>query len=137
MPPEDDPDEELQRLREQRRRELVEDETTPDAPAEPVDLEAAEVDGFVGEHDLAFVDLWAPWCGPCKVVGPILEDLAGEVDELAVGKVNVDENTGVAERFGAQGIPTILVFRDGELVDRQVGAARKPQLRSLADRHRG
>jgi thioredoxin 1 len=129
-------DDELERLREKRRRELIEARTSPGAPAEPADLPASEVDGFVDEHDLALIDLWAPWCGPCKVVGPILDDLAGDVDDLAVGKVNVDENQGVAERFGAQGIPTLLVFRDGELVDRHVGAARRPQLESLVERNR-
>lgn len=136
MPGDDPDDEELQRLREKRRRELVERETAPAAPAEPVDLGAGEVDGFVEEHDLALVDLWAPWCGPCKVVGPILEDLAADVDDLAVGKVNVDHNQGVAERFGAQGIPTLLVFRGGELVDRHVGAARRPQLEQIVERNR-
>lgn len=133
MPPQDDADEELRRLREQRLRQLVEEETTPDAPAEPVDLQAADVDAFVDEHERVLLDLWAPWCGPCKVVGPIVADLAGEVEDLAVGKVNVDDDPGVAERFGVQGIPTLLVFRDGELVDRHVGAARKPRLQALVD----
>ncbi len=75
------------------------------------------------------VDLWAPWCGPCRFVGPILEELARELaGRLKVVKVNVDENQGLALRYDARSIPTILVMRDGEVVDRIVGALPKPAL---------
>jgi thioredoxin len=69
------------------------------------------------------VDLWAPWCGPCRFVGPILEALAREwAGRIKVVKVNVDENMGLALKYDAQSIPTMLVMRDGEVVDRIVGA---------------
>jgi thioredoxin 2 len=69
------------------------------------------------------VDLWAPWCGPCRIVGPILEALAREwAGRIKVVKVNVDENTGLAMKYDATSIPTMLVMRDGEIVDRIVGA---------------
>jgi thioredoxin 2 len=75
------------------------------------------------------VDLWAPWCGPCRFVGPILEDLAREyAGRLKVVKVDVDQNPALAQRFQAFSIPTLVVIRDGRVVDRIVGALPKPQL---------
>jgi thioredoxin 2 len=75
------------------------------------------------------VDLWAPWCGPCRVVGPILEDLSREyAGRLKVVKVNVDENPVVAQRFQAFSIPTMVVIKNGRVVDRIVGAMPKGQL---------
>jgi thioredoxin len=75
------------------------------------------------------VDLWAPWCGPCRFVGPILEELSRELaGRLKVVKVNVDENQGLALKYDARSIPTMLVMRDGEVVDRIVGALPKDAL---------
>jgi len=75
------------------------------------------------------VDLWAPWCGPCRFVGPILEQLAKEhAGRLKVVKVNVDENPSLSQRFEARSIPTMVVLKDNQVVDRIVGAMPKPQL---------
>lgn len=76
------------------------------------------------------LDLWAPWCGPCRTVSPILERLATELaGRCKVVKVNVDEAPGISSRFGVQGIPTLIVLRDGREVARQVGAAPEAHLR--------
>jgi thioredoxin 2 len=76
------------------------------------------------------LDLWAPWCGPCRTVSPILEQLAGEfAGRCKVVKVNVDQSPGVSGRFGVQGIPTLVLLRDGREVGRQVGAAPASRLR--------
>jgi thioredoxin 2 len=82
------------------------------------------------------VDLWAPWCGPCRFVGPILEELSRELaGRLKVVKVNVDENQGLALRYDARSIPTMLVMRDGTVVDRIVGAMPKPELMTRLQPH--
>jgi thioredoxin 2 len=82
------------------------------------------------------VDLWAPWCGPCRFVGPILEELSRELaGRLKVVKVNVDENQGLALRYDARSIPTMLVMRDGSVVDRIVGAMPKPELMARLQPH--
>ena len=82
------------------------------------------------------VDLWAPWCGPCRFVSPILDELAHQyAGRLKVVKVNVDENQGLARRFDATSIPTLVVLRDGTVVDRVVGALPKPQLEAQILRH--
>jgi thioredoxin 1 len=69
------------------------------------------------------IDFWAEWCGPCKMIGPIVEQLATELEgQAVVGKLNVDENSQIPAQFGIRSIPTLLVFKGGELVDKQVGA---------------
>ena len=79
------------------------------------------------------LDFWAPWCGPCRMVSPIVDEIADERDDLTVGKVNVDEEGELAVRFGVMSIPTLLVFKDGELVNQAVGARPKEDILSLID----
>lgn len=72
------------------------------------------------------VDFWAEWCGPCRMVGPIVDELSGEYEGKAIiGKVNVDENPAISAKYGIRNIPTVLFFKNGEIVDKQVGAAAK------------
>ncbi len=75
------------------------------------------------------IDFWAEWCGPCRMVGPIVEELAKEYDgKVIIGKMDVDENVDTPNEYGIRNIPTILFFKDGQLVDKQVGAAQKAVL---------
>ena len=79
------------------------------------------------------VDFWAPWCGPCRMVSPIVDQIAEERPDIAVGKVNVDEQPELAAQFGVMSIPTLLVFKDGQAVNKAVGARPKEELLSLLD----
>ena len=67
------------------------------------------------------VDFWAPWCGPCRMVSPIVDEIAGERPDIAVGKVNVDEQPELAAQFGVMSIPCVIFFKDGQEIDRKVG----------------
>ena len=72
------------------------------------------------------IDFWAPWCGPCKMVGPIIDELASEYEgRVIIGKCDVDDNDDVAAEFGIRNIPTVMFFKNGQLVDKQVGSAPK------------
>ena len=82
------------------------------------------------------LDLWAEWCGPCRMVGPIVEEIAKEYDgKVVVGKLDVDNNPKVAGQYGIRNIPTILFFKNGEVVDKQVGAVPKSILVGKLEKH--
>lgn len=93
-----------------------------------MDIKADEIDQLVSEHPAVIVDLWAPWCGPCRAVTPILEQIAEANEHVLLAKVNVDENPEVMERFDVRGIPTIIVFKDGEKAKTIVGAKPRPAM---------
>ena len=80
------------------------------------------------------VDFWAEWCGPCRMVGPVVDELAGEYDGKAkIGKVNVDNNPEISVKYGIRSIPALLIFKDGEVVDQIVGAVPKAQIKKQLD----
>ena len=74
------------------------------------------------------VDFWAPWCGPCRMLAPVVEDVASEMPEVTFCKLNIDESQALAAQLGIRNIPTLLVFKNGELISRQIGALNKQQL---------
>ena len=88
------------------------------------------------EAGTMFVDFWAPWCGPCRMVGPVVEQLAEEMaGKLSFGKINIDENADAAMRYGVVSIPTMILFKDGKEVERIVGARNKSYLSQAIERN--
>lgn len=89
-------------------------------------LTDATFDTEIGGDTPLIVDFWAPWCGPCRMVGPVIEEIAQEhADTVAVGKLNVDENPATAQKYGIMSIPTIILFKDGEPAKKIIGARAK------------
>ena len=86
---------------------------------------------IVEKSSPVLVDFWAPWCGPCRMVSPIVDQLADEHPELVIGKVNVDEEPELAQAFGVMSIPTLIVLRDGKEAERAVGAMPKSKILAL------
>lgn len=99
-----------------------------------VEITDANFSEIINTEKPVLVDFWAEWCGPCKMIGPVVEELAGDYDGKAViGKLDVDANPEVSAKFGIRSIPTLLVFKNGEVVDKQVGAVSKNILAQKLD----
>jgi len=96
----------------------------------PIEVTDADMDTKIKKYPLIIVDCWAPWCGPCRIIGPIIEELAKEMKgEVVFGKLNVDENRETSMRYRIMSIPQLLVFKNGNLVDNIIGAMPKEMLK--------
>jgi thioredoxin 1 len=103
------------------------EETNPSIPLKITD---ADIEELIKKYDTIVVDCWAPWCGPCRMVGPVIEELAKEMQgKVVFGKLNVDENPMTSTKHQIMSIPTLLVFKNGNLVDRLIGAYPKEILK--------
>ena len=89
----------------------------------------------LGADKPVFVDFWAPWCGPCKVMSPIVEELAGEMEEVLIGKVNVDEHSDIAQKYNILSIPTFIIFKSGQVVEQFSGSMSKEALHAKIEKY--
>ncbi|MCX8036479.1 MAG: thioredoxin [Candidatus Sumerlaeia bacterium] len=104
-----------------------------------LEITEANFDTLVAKSDIpVLVDFWAPWCGPCRAIGPTIAQLADQfAGKIKVGKVNVDENQDLALKYGISSIPAVLLFKDGERVDELIGAGPKSSYEAMINRHLG
>jgi len=103
-------------------------------PNTPLRVTDADITQTVKKYKTIVVDCWAPWCGPCRMIGPVIEELAKEMQgKIVFGKLNVDENQMTSMKYNIMSIPTLLIFKDGNLVDRIVGAMPKEMLKQKID----
>lgn len=102
----------------------------------PINISDEQFDSVTADSTPVLVDFWAPWCGPCRQIAPVLDELAKEYDGRAkVVKINIDEHNATAAKFGVRGIPTLMVFKNGEHLDTMVGGVPKSELVKVLDKH--
>ena len=125
-------DEELEAIKHKKLAEVQKEAATKammSSITEPIMLTDSNFASEVSKYPIMLVDFWAPWCGPCRMVSPMIEQLSREYSgKVAIGKVNVDENQRIAASFGIQSIPTLMIFKGGKAVDVMVGALPKAQI---------
>jgi thioredoxin 1 len=132
-------DDELEAIKHRKLAELQKEAATKammSSMTEPIVLTDTNFASEVSKYPIMLVDFWAPWCGPCRMVSPIIEQLSREYSgKAAFGKVNVDENQRIAASFGIQSIPTLMIFRGGKPVDVIIGALPKGQIEIKLKQH--
>lgn len=134
--------EDIEEIRQQKLAELRNRAETNDAeesalksPSEPIHINGdAELSDTVAEHDLVLADFYADWCGPCQMLEPVVETIAGETKATVV-KIDIDSNQQLAAEYGVQGVPTLVLFADGQPAERLVGMQDEAQLRSVIEAH--
>ena len=125
---------ELDEIKRKKMEKMMKDMNKPPAPSielpdKPVIVTDATMDSMTSAYPLFILDCWAEWCGPCRMIGPVIEQLAAEMKGRAVfGKLNVDQNMQTANKYRISAIPTLMIFKDGKLIDKLVGAYPKPAL---------
>ena len=132
---------EIDEIKRKKMEKMMNDMNKPSSPSielpnKPVLVTDATIDLMASQYPLFILDCWAEWCGPCRAIGPIIEQLAAELKGKAVfGKLNVDENMQTANKYRISAIPTLMIFKDGKLIDKLVGAYPKPALAAKLQRY--
>lgn len=135
----DEEDEEIQAIKQRKLIEMRNNammRSDMNSKIRPIVLTDMNFRDEVSKYPLMLIDFWAPWCGPCRIISPIIEELAGEYSgKVVFGKLNIDENPTVAQYFGIQSIPTMIIIRNAKAVDIIIGALPKAQIESRITQH--
>lgn len=130
-------DPEIEKIKQKKLAEMLkqQEESVSQSQAEIIDLDSSNFDRTVSTQGLVLVDFWAEWCGPCKTMHPVFERMAKKYPHIQFARVNVDKAQEIAMRFGVQSIPTFIMFKDGQQVDRMMGAVGEPGIHMIAKKY--
>ncbi|CAE6493451.1 MAG: thioredoxin [Candidatus Nitrosotenuis sp.] len=130
-------DPEIEKIKQRKLEEMLrqQQENTAQSQVEVVDLDSSNFDHVVSSNNLVLVDFWAEWCGPCRMMHPVFTRMAKKYRHIKFARVNVDNSQDIAIRFGVQSIPTFIMFRAGQAVDRMIGAVGEPGIHMIAQKY--
>ena len=132
-------DEELRIINEKRMKKLqqiINEKELLKNIKEPIDLDDSNFTQTINKFPLLLVDFWAPWCGPCRMMSPVIDQVGKEyIGKLVVGKVNVDENPNISSQFGISSIPTLILFKSGQAVNNIIGSVSKSRIEEMVRTH--
>lgn len=130
-------DPEIEKIKQRKLEEMLrqQQENTAQSQVEVVDLDSSNFDHVVSSNNLVLVDFWAEWCGPCRMMHPVFTRMAKKYRHIKFARVNVDNSQDIAMRFGVQSIPTFIMFRAGQAVDRMIGAVGEPGIHMIAQKY--
>ena len=130
-------DPEIEKIKQRKLEEMLrqQQENTAQSQVEVADLDSSNFDHMVSSNNLVLVDFWAEWCGPCRMMHPVFTRMAKKYRHIKFARVNVDNSQDIAMRFGVQSIPTFIMFRAGQAVDRMIGAVGEPGIHMIAQKY--
>ena len=127
---------EIERIKMKKMREIMKKFERKEMPKKPLKVTDGTIDEVIKKYPLVVIDCWAPWCGPCRFLSPVIDELAGEMSgKVVFAKLNTDENMATVSRYRIMSIPTLLLFKNGELVDKSIGALPPDMLRDWIERY--
>ena len=127
---------EIEKIKRRMLQKMIESISKEETPSKPIIVTDKNFDEIISKYDIVVVDFWAPWCGPCRLIAPVIEQLAKEMKgKVVFAKLNTDENPKTAMRFHVMSIPTLILFKNGKMVDRNVGALPPDMLRDWIRRY--
>lgn len=130
----DDP--EIEKIKQRKLAELMKRQQEPPNLG-VIDLNSSNFDSVISQEKPTLVDFWAEWCSPCRLMHPVFDRLSKKYKEMQFARVNVDENQPIARKFGVQAIPTFILFKKGQQLDRMMGAVGEPGIHMIAKKHLG
>ena len=128
-------DPEIQNIMQKKLVEMLNQKNQPKIEPGIIDLNGSNFDQIVSADNPTLVDFWAEWCGPCKSMHPVFESLSKKYPNVKFARVNVDQNQNISIRFGVQSIPTFIMFKSGQIVDKMMGAVGAPGIHMICKKH--